>query len=116
MLRAGQTRLRRRGGGAYIIRAMRLDDFHYDLPPELIAQAPAETRSASRLLHLDGATVNRREVWPDADHEGMVVLLAGGEAGVLARWQHAEDRQWWRWTLELSNHRDRPADWRPPGS
>ena len=35
---------------------MRLDDFDYDLPPELIAQAPAAARSASRLLHLDGAT------------------------------------------------------------
>lgn len=27
--------------------------FHYDLPPELIAQAPAATRNASRLLHVD---------------------------------------------------------------
>lgn len=35
---------------------MRLDDFDYDLPPELIAQAPAAARSASRLLHLDGTT------------------------------------------------------------
>ena len=35
---------------------MRLDDFDYDLPPELIAQAPAAARSASRLLHLDGRT------------------------------------------------------------
>jgi S-adenosylmethionine:tRNA ribosyltransferase-isomerase len=31
-------------------------DFHYDLPPELIAQAPLAERSASRLLVLDGAT------------------------------------------------------------
>lgn len=35
---------------------MRLDDFDYDLPPELIAQAPAAARSASRLLHLNGIT------------------------------------------------------------
>ncbi|VCU71860.1 S-adenosylmethionine:tRNA ribosyltransferase-isomerase [Pigmentiphaga humi] len=32
-----------------------LDDFDYDLPPELIAQAPAADRTASRLLHLDAA-------------------------------------------------------------
>ena len=32
---------------------MRTDRLHYDLPAELIAQAPAETRSASRLLVLD---------------------------------------------------------------
>ncbi len=35
---------------------MRLSDFDYHLPPELIAQHPAPERSASRLLHLDGAT------------------------------------------------------------
>lgn len=31
---------------------MRRTDFHYDLPEELIAQQPAPTRTASRLLHL----------------------------------------------------------------
>jgi len=35
---------------------MRRSDFHFDLPPELIAQAPLPERSASRLLVLDGAT------------------------------------------------------------
>ncbi len=35
---------------------MRLDDFDYDLPQELIAQVPAGERGASRLLHLDGKT------------------------------------------------------------
>ncbi|MGA0033523.1 MAG: S-adenosylmethionine:tRNA ribosyltransferase-isomerase, partial [Burkholderiales bacterium] len=35
---------------------MQLDDFDYVLPLELIAQTPAAARSASRLLHLDGAT------------------------------------------------------------
>ncbi|MEJ0084797.1 MAG: tRNA preQ1(34) S-adenosylmethionine ribosyltransferase-isomerase QueA [Pseudomonadota bacterium] len=35
---------------------MRRADFHYDLPEELIAQQPLAERSASRLLHLDGAT------------------------------------------------------------
>jgi len=33
---------------------MRLSDFHYQLPDELIAQHPAERRGASRLLCLDG--------------------------------------------------------------
>ena len=33
---------------------MRLSDFDYALPPELIAQHPASERTASRLLHLDG--------------------------------------------------------------
>lgn len=35
---------------------MRLADFHFDLPPDLIAQEPLPERSASRLLVLDGAT------------------------------------------------------------
>lgn len=35
---------------------MRLEDFDYGLPPELIAQRPLPERSASRLLVLDGAT------------------------------------------------------------
>ena len=35
---------------------MKRSDFEYDLPPNLIAQHPAGQRSASRLLHLDGAS------------------------------------------------------------
>jgi S-adenosylmethionine:tRNA ribosyltransferase-isomerase len=35
---------------------VRLADFDYFLPPELIAQHPAAERTASRLLHLDGRT------------------------------------------------------------
>jgi S-adenosylmethionine:tRNA ribosyltransferase-isomerase len=35
---------------------MRVSDFHYDLPPELIAQHPPEVRGASRMLTLDRGT------------------------------------------------------------
>jgi len=35
---------------------VRKSDFHFDLPPELIAQAPLATRAASRLLCLDGGS------------------------------------------------------------
>jgi len=35
---------------------MRTDDFDFHLPEELIAQVPAPERTASRLLHLDGAS------------------------------------------------------------
>ncbi len=35
---------------------MRTSDFDYDLPPELIAQSPAEPRDSSRLLVLERAT------------------------------------------------------------
>ncbi|MEP6546951.1 MAG: tRNA preQ1(34) S-adenosylmethionine ribosyltransferase-isomerase QueA [Gammaproteobacteria bacterium] len=36
-------------------------DFHFDLPPELIAQRPAQNRSASRMLVLDGASGRMRD-------------------------------------------------------
>jgi S-adenosylmethionine:tRNA ribosyltransferase-isomerase len=39
---------------------MRLSDFDYPLPPELIAQFPAAERAASRLLHVDGAALSDR--------------------------------------------------------
>jgi S-adenosylmethionine:tRNA ribosyltransferase-isomerase len=35
---------------------MRLSDFDYELPDELIAQHPAEQRSLSRMLHIDGVS------------------------------------------------------------
>ncbi len=38
------------------MRAMRIEEFDYELPQELIAQFPTVQRSAARLLHLDGAT------------------------------------------------------------
>lgn len=36
-------------------RPMRLDQFDFDLPPELIAQHPPQQRGQSRLLHLNGS-------------------------------------------------------------
>jgi S-adenosylmethionine:tRNA ribosyltransferase-isomerase len=41
---------------------MRRSDFHFDLPPELIAQRPAATRSESRLLALDGTSGSLRDL------------------------------------------------------
>jgi S-adenosylmethionine:tRNA ribosyltransferase-isomerase len=41
---------------AKIAHHMQRSDFHYDLPPELIAQKPLAERRASRLLVLDGTT------------------------------------------------------------
>lgn len=41
---------------------MKLADFDYELPPQLIAQHPAPARTASRLLHLDAATGALRDL------------------------------------------------------
>jgi S-adenosylmethionine:tRNA ribosyltransferase-isomerase len=54
---------------------LRRADYHYDLPPELIAQEPAAERRASRLLALDGSTGALRDLrFPD-----LVDLLAPGD-------------------------------------
>ena len=54
---------------------MKKSDFHFDLPSELIAQAPLAERSASRLLVVDAAR-NRLE---DRHFTDLVELLAPGD-------------------------------------
>jgi len=50
---------------------MKLAEFDYALPPELIAQHPARERAASRLLHLDGKSGELRDL-AFADLPGLV--------------------------------------------
>ena len=50
---------------------MKLADFDYHLPPQLVAQHPAAQRGASRLLHLDGRTGALRDL-AFADLPGLV--------------------------------------------
>lgn len=54
---------------------LKKSDFHYDLPPELIAQAPLRERSASRLLLLDAA----RRAWDDKAFRDLPQLLRDGD-------------------------------------
>src|SRR5262245_60187566 len=55
----------------------RLSDFDYELPEELIAQVPAATRSASRLLHVDGDRLH------DLAFTALPSLLARGDVVVF---------------------------------
>ena len=55
----------------------RLSDFDFALPQELIAQRPAPQRSASRLLHVDGAK------HCDRDFAALAELLAPGDVLVF---------------------------------
>jgi S-adenosylmethionine:tRNA ribosyltransferase-isomerase len=50
---------------------MKLADFDYELPEELIAQQPAKERTGSRLLHLDAGTGEMRDL-AFADLPGLV--------------------------------------------
>jgi hypothetical protein len=47
--------------------------------------------------------ISREDIWPEAHDVGHVVLLPGGEAGVLKQWWHAEDKKTWRWQVEFYN-------------
>ena len=58
---------------------MRRTDFHFDLPQDLIAQQPAATRSASRLLLLDAATGVQKDLqfrdFPDLLNAGDLLVF-----------------------------------------
>jgi len=58
---------------------MNLQDFDYALPHDLIAQSPASERTASRLLHLDGATGALR----DLEFRDVIELIAQNDVVVL---------------------------------
>src|SRR5262245_22581511 len=57
---------------------MRLSEFDYTLPPELVAQHPAARRDASRLLHLDAGGALH-----DLQFTDLPGLLGAGDALVL---------------------------------
>jgi len=57
---------------------VQLSDYHFDLPPELIAQYPAEQRTASRLLHLNAS----REL-ADLDFPDCLSHMQSGDVLVL---------------------------------
>ncbi|MES0327679.1 MAG: tRNA preQ1(34) S-adenosylmethionine ribosyltransferase-isomerase QueA [Gammaproteobacteria bacterium] len=58
---------------------MRTDDFHFDLPDELIAQQPCEQRSASRLLHLSRASEVSQESIQHRQFKDLIELLNTGD-------------------------------------
>lgn len=56
----------------------------------------------SYLVRVD-SRISLEDVWPTADDIGRLVLLPGGEAGILKAWWHADDKKEWRWQIEFSN-------------
>jgi hypothetical protein len=54
---------------------------------------------------LDGDAIAREDRWPSDADLGTVVILPGGEAGILTAWWNAEDGSAWRWSVEFSNRR-----------
>ena len=56
-------------------------------------------------LSIDGEAISREDRWPTESDLGAVVILPGGEAGILKAWWNAEDGSAWRWSVEFSNRR-----------
>ena len=56
-------------------------------------------------LERKGNTIVREDRWPTAADLGAVVLLPGGEAGILKSWWNAADGNEWRWSVEFFNRR-----------
>jgi hypothetical protein len=48
-------------------------------------------------LTIDGVSVLREAVWPTERDLGSIVILPGGEAGLLQSWE--DDRRRWTWSL-----------------
>ena len=65
---------------------MKLSDFDYDLPPELIAQHPLEPRDHSRLMVIDRQTrdIQRRFFYDIADFVGVGDTLVFNNSRVIA--------------------------------
>ncbi len=71
--------LRAAGSFPLTIEVVRVADFHFELPPEQIAQYPLEDRAASRMLVLDRSTGQ----WDDRLFRDLGSYLSRGDALIL---------------------------------
>jgi hypothetical protein len=62
--------------------------------------------SPMSVLDFTDGELSLKGEWLTDEHLGLVVILPGGEAGILKSWEHADDRSWWKWTVEFSNQAD----------
>lgn len=85
----------------------KLDVAVRDQDGKLIAQGNGLERGQSGpmsyLLRQDD-TILLEDGWPTPDDLRRLVILPGGEAGILKAWWHANDHSEWRWQLEFYNH------------
>lgn len=66
-------------------------------------ELPATLDSPMARLRCVGGKIEREDVWPTEEDIGRIVLLPGGEAGVLLEWWNAPDHSEWRWKIEFYN-------------
>jgi len=60
-------------------------------------------------LSRQGDRINREDIWPTPSDIESIVLLPGGEVGVLKAWWHAADKKEWRWQIEFYNSLRQPT-------
>lgn len=68
-----------------------------DLPQTIDTPMARLTRRGNKIV--------RQDLWPTQKDIGQVVILPGGEVGILMEWWNAEDGSEWRWQIEFYNHR-----------
>jgi hypothetical protein len=56
-------------------------------------------------LRMGGNRITREDIWPNESDYGTLVIVAGGEVGMLRSWWNDAQHQEWRWSLEFYNHR-----------
>lgn len=66
---------------------------------------PATDDTPIARLSLHGKQITREDIWPVEQDIGQIVILPGGEAGILKEWWNSTDHSEWRWLIELYNHR-----------
>ncbi len=71
----------------------------------VVASGSVERGAEGPMSYLlrDGDEVRLEDGWPSQDDLGRLVVLPGGEAGILTAWEHADDQSWWRWSVEFFN-------------
>src|SRR5262245_47686990 len=74
-----------RGAGKTYTRTVDVSDFDYDLPPELIAQIPAEPRDSARLLvvHRDSGAFEHRHFREIGEYLAPGDLLVANDSRVI---------------------------------
>ncbi|GAC1348802.1 MAG: hypothetical protein NVSMB27_18000 [Ktedonobacteraceae bacterium] len=66
---------------------------------------PRTANTPMARLQRQGNEVTREDIWPTTNDQGLPVILAGGEVGILQQWWNDAEQQEWRWSLEFYNHR-----------
>jgi hypothetical protein len=69
------------------------------------ADLPRTANTPMARLRRQGNQVTREDIWPTEADFGSLVILAGGEVGILQHWENDPQEQEWRWKLEFYNHR-----------